>query len=506
MLFLARAPRVAELRIFTNRLYYGFGVLTDFSSGDNDSALQEYALIAPCIEHGLSHKARAAETGVSRKTISRKIEKFNAGGIDALRRKTRSDKGQTRVSENTFKFIKGKLLSNPKLSFATIERQLNRLGAHKEEFAASYQQIRRVRKSLNEDLVVLARSEKEFEETREMLIRHEALFRNEMWQSDHKFLDIFVWDSSRKPVKPVLTGIIDDYSRAIMGYYLDLDPPSAQRTAIALRQAIWKKDNPRWLVCGIPDYFYTDGGSDFRSNRIKQVAAELDITRRKRQSDKPQGGGKIERFFLTVNQMLMSELPGYTPEGEPPATPGLTIQQLQAIFHHWVIDEYMHKVHTETGEKPFDRWSNHHLHPRLAPSLEALDVLLMTVPNPRTVQQDGIRIFNLRYEADELRGLVEKEVTVRYDPRDISEVLVYFDNALVCHAKCGEIAEQKPSLKERMRARNAYKRELRKDIKDSVSFADSFPDSQRKIPDSPAAGEISVSRNTSKLRRYRFDE
>lgn len=24
-----------------------------------------------------------------------------------------------------------------------------------------------------------------------------------------------------------------------MGYYLDLDPPSAQRTAISLRQAIW---------------------------------------------------------------------------------------------------------------------------------------------------------------------------------------------------------------------------------------------------------------------------
>lgn len=454
----------------------------------------------------MSHKARAAETGVSRKTISRKIEKFNAGGVDALRRKTRSDKGRTRVSENTFTFIKGKLLSNPRLSFATIERQLNRLGAHKEEFAASYQQIRRVRKSLSEDLVVLARDEKEFEETREILIRHEALFRNEMWQSDHKFLDIFVWDSSHNPVKPILTGIVDDYSRAIMGYYLDLDPPSAQRTAITLRQAIWKKDNPRWLVCGIPDYFYTDGGSDFRSNRIKQVAAELDITRRKRHPDKPQGGGKIERFFLTVNQLLMSELPGYTPEGEPPATPGLTIQQLQAVFDQWVIDEYMHKVHSETGETPFNRWSNHHLHPRLAPSLEALDVLLMTVPDSRTVQQDGIRIFNHRYEADEFRGLVDKEVTARYDPRDISEVLVYLDNALVCRAKCAALAEQKPSLKELMRARNAYKRDLRNDIKASVSFADSFPESQRKIPEPPTNSEVPISKNTTKLRRYRFDE
>lgn len=108
----------------------------------------------------------------SRKTISRLIEKFNTGGIEALRRKTRTDKGQQRVSENTFKFIKGKLLSHPKLSFATIQRQLNRLNAHAAEFTASYQQIRRIRQSLSEDLLVLAQSETEFEETRELLIRH----------------------------------------------------------------------------------------------------------------------------------------------------------------------------------------------------------------------------------------------------------------------------------------------------------------------------------------------
>jgi putative transposase len=309
---LRQLRRLAQLRIFANTLYYGFSNLTDFSSTDEDHALKQYELIAPCIEDGVSQKARAIEKDVSRKTISRLVEKFMTGGIDALRRKTRKDKGQHRVSENTFKFIKGKILTHPKLSFATIARQLNRLGAHASEFTASYQQIRRIRQGLSEDLVILARSEKEYEETRELLIRHEAAFPNEMWQCDHKFLDIFVWDSSHKAVKPVLTVVIDDYSRAIMGYYLDLDPPSAQRTAISLRQAIWHKDNPQWLACGIPEYFYTDRGSDFRSDRIKTIAAELGIKLRKRRGGKPQGGGKIERFFLTVNQILMSELPGYT--------------------------------------------------------------------------------------------------------------------------------------------------------------------------------------------------
>lgn len=480
--------------------------MTDIPTPEEEYVLKQYELIAPCIEEGVSHKTRAAETGVDRKTISRLVSKFKAGGIDALCRKTRSDKGCARVSFNTFKFIKGKLLTYPSLSFATIQRQLNRLGTHTEEYGASYQQIRSIRKNLSEDLVVLARSEREFEETRELLLRHEAEFPNDMWQCDHKFLDIFVWDSDGTPVKPVLTVVLDDYSRAVMGYYLDLDPPSAQRTAIALRQAIWKKENQKWLVCGIPDHFYTDRGTDFRSLRIQQIAADLTIQLRKRRSHKPQGGGKIERFFLTVNQLLMSELTGYTPEDAPPATPGMDIGQLQTLFDRWVIDEYMHKQHSEIGTTPFERWSSHHQHPRLAPSLESLDILLMTVPNDRTVHQSGIRIFKNLYSASEFNGLVDASVTVRYDPQDISYVLVYLNNEFICRAVCAKLAEQKPSLKEHMRARALYKRSLRDDIKASVSFSDSCTDSQRKVPEVQPAVKAPVSKNISRIRRYSVDE
>jgi uncharacterized protein YerC len=68
--------------------------LTDFSSGDEDPALQDYALIAPCIEDGMSHKARAAETGVSRKTISRKIEKFHTGRVELFEEKQERTKAE----------------------------------------------------------------------------------------------------------------------------------------------------------------------------------------------------------------------------------------------------------------------------------------------------------------------------------------------------------------------------------------------------------------------------
>jgi putative transposase len=318
-------------------------------------------------------------------------------------------------------------------------------------------------------------------------------------------LDIVVFDVDGDPAKPVLTAIIDDYSRAIMGYYLNVDPPSAQRTAICLRQAIWHKSNPQWLVCGIPDYLYTDRGSDFRSNRIKQIAAELSFQLRKRQAGKPRGGGKIERFFLTANQLLMSELPGYTPEDHPPATPRMSIQQLQATFDQWVVSEYMHRSHSETAETPFARWTNHHQVPRLAPSLESLNILLMTVPDERIVQQDGIRIFNHLYYATEFRGIVGKRVTARYDPCDISEVLVYLNDELLCRAICAELTDRKPGLKEMMRERNAYKRELRKEITRSVDFAASFNEAERKIAQ-PQSAPTPRQKPSTKLRRYTIDE
>jgi transposase InsO family protein len=63
---------------------------------------------------------------------------------------------------------------------------------------------------------------------------------------------------------PWLTIVIDDYSRAVAGYYLGFEPPSSLRTTLALRQGIWRKGNPHWEICGIPDILYTDNGSDFR--------------------------------------------------------------------------------------------------------------------------------------------------------------------------------------------------------------------------------------------------
>jgi putative transposase len=96
--------------------------------------------------------------------------------------------------------------------------------------------------------------------------RFEADRPNEIWQADHTNLDILILDSRKQSTRPWLTIVIDDYSRAIPGYFLGFQPPSSMRIALALRQAIWHKEHPNWTVCGIPEKFYTDSVA---RNRIR---------------------------------------------------------------------------------------------------------------------------------------------------------------------------------------------------------------------------------------------
>jgi putative transposase len=110
-----------------------------------------------------------------------------------------------------------------------------------------------------------------------VIYRNTACAPNEVWQADHSLLPILLYDEQGKPAKPWLTILLDDYSRGVPGYYLGFANPTALQTALTLHQAIWHKADARWLLCGIPARFYTDNGSDFTSQHLEQVAADLKI-------------------------------------------------------------------------------------------------------------------------------------------------------------------------------------------------------------------------------------
>jgi putative transposase len=97
-------------------------------------------------------------------------------------------------------------------------------------------------------------------------------------------------------------------------------------------------------------------------------------------------------------------------------------------------------------------------------SLEALDLLLLTVATPRKVQRDGIHCHGLRYFSITLAPYVGEPVTIRYDPRDLAEIRVYHRDKFLCRAVSPDIASVTVSLQDLQAARNQRRRELRQQL------------------------------------------
>jgi putative transposase len=269
---------------------------------------------------------------------------------------------------------------------------------------------------------------------------------------------------------------------------------------LALRDAISRKSDPRWHVCGIPAAFYTDHGSDFTSRHLEQVAADLEMVLVFSTAGQPRGRGRIERFFATVNQLFLCTLPGYAPPGSPPAEPVLTLAELDARFRRFVVEDYHHRVHGETGLAPQARWAASGFLPRLPESAEQLDLLLLTVAKARRVHRDGIRFQGLRYLDLTLAAYVGEAVTIRYDPRDLAELRVYHQGRFLCRAVCPELAATTIGLKDLVRARNARRRELRAGISERAKLVELLLGVHADAPTPLPTGEPSSP--TPRLKRY----
>ena len=107
-------------------------------------------------------------------------------------------------------------------------------------------------------------------------------------------------------------------------------------------------------------------------------------------------------------------------------------------------------------------------------SLEQLDLLLLTVARTRRVQQDGIRFMGMRYIDPTLAAYVGEEVLLRYDPRDMAEIRVFYQDRFLCRAVCQELAGETVPFREIATARNRRKRELRQTIQDRRRVVDSL--------------------------------
>ena len=476
-----------------------------FPADRHAKAMARFAVLRPHLEDDVPLARAAREAGVPVRTAQRWLARFRQDGVAGLARAGRADRGLRRLPNELVRTVEGMALARPPPSAATIHRRLAEFAPERGWPVPAPRTIRTIVAGLDPAMRTLAHEgPAAYRDRYELIHRHRAERPNALWQCDHTELDVLVVGPSGKPLRPWLTIVLDDHSRAVAGYSLLTDAPSAVNTALALRQAIWRKGASDWPICGIPDVLYVDHGTDFTSTHVAQVAVDLRMRLVHSTVARPQGRGKIERFFGTLNTELLADLPGRLASGGPVTPPRLTLSELDAAIRAFVTGRYNARRHPAIGACPNAAWTADGWLPRMPERLEDLDELLAMVARPRVVARDGIRFGGLRYLDPTLAAFVGERVTIRHDPRDVAEIRVYHRNRFLCRAINAEHADRTVSLRDVQAARRARRKALRTGINERIAAVPTAPDTRAGL-DAEADTPPVPKRRRSRLKVYRED-
>lgn len=317
------------------------------------TALFRYQLIREAADQSLSTRQRGPmvralagteHTGpdgrpvrYSRETLDRWIRAWHAEGFDGLKPRERS---VGPVTDAAVLALAGTLkLERPQRTAAQVRRiMVETLGD-----APSESTLLRHFRTLDIPTGTVAAATGRFEASRP----------NEIW----------VGDGLHGPKiggrKTYLFAFLDDHSRMVTAarwaYAED-----AVRLGAALRPAL--------QTHGVPETIYVDNGSAFVDASLSRVCARLGMKLVHSRPYRPQGRGKIERFFNTVTSQFLTEitvaeaphqdpLPGTTDDGADAAgSTVVSLEELNALFTSWVQLVYHRTVHSSTQMTPLARW------------------------------------------------------------------------------------------------------------------------------------------------------
>ena len=331
-------------------------------------------------------------TSLSRSTVLHWLTLYERSGaqVEALQPRQRSDRGTTRAldaeTEASLVRLKKELpaASLPALLKVARQRQLLSAGT-----SISLPTLYRIfqRHGVDRD-VRLPTDRRKFET--ELV--------NDLWQSDCMHGPQVLQEDRLR--KSYLFAILDDHSRLIphAQFYLAENLDSFRDCLLA---ALEKR--------GLPRRLYVDNGSAFRSHQLRYGCARLGVALLHTTPYTPEGKGKIERFFRTVRQRFLPELP------QAPS-----LKELNEKLFAWIDSDYHARLHSSTGQTPLERYLAHLSLLRSAPR-DLRDYFRSVVR--RKVDKD--RTVSLRgkmYEAP--LGLIGKVVTLLFDERDPSRIEV----------------------------------------------------------------------------------
>jgi transposase InsO family protein len=258
-------------------------------------ALFRYQLICPALDAGLSTKARGrivraiaarshagpfgGQHRYSRDSLDRWIRRYRAGGFDALLPSPRQP--GSRIDTGVLELAVALKRENPERTAAQVARILRASSGYSPSESTLLRLFHR------RELIGPAAG------GGVVFGRFEASAPNERW----------VGDALHGPKvggrKTFLFAFLDDHSRLVTGSRFGFAEDTV-RLAAALEPA---------LSCrGVPAACYVDNGSAYVDAWLLRACGKLGIRLIHSTPHRPQGRGKIERFFRTVRDQFLVEV------------------------------------------------------------------------------------------------------------------------------------------------------------------------------------------------------
>jgi len=157
-----------------------------------------------------------------------------------------------------------------------------------------------------------------------------------------------------------------------------------------------------------------DNGSAFVDAWLLRACAKLGIKLVHSKPGKPEGRGKIERFFRTVRGQFLAELT------EARAAQVCGLAELNRLFTAWTETVYHVREHSETGAAPLARWEAGGPFPVPPPPVLAE---AFRWSERRTVSKTAlVSMHGNRYQVDP--ALAGRRVELVFDPFDLTVLQV----------------------------------------------------------------------------------
>jgi putative transposase len=313
-------------------------------------------------------------------------------------------------------------------------------------------------------------------------------------QIDHTLVDVMVVDREHRQSigRPWLTLAVDVASRAVVGFSVSLENPSALSVSLVLSHAVvpktsWLADrelqNLDWPMAGLPHLIHVDNAKEFHSEALLRGCQEYSLAIEHRPRRQPHLGGHVERLVGTM-MGAVHLLPGttfsnanekgsYDSEGRA----ALTLSELERWLALQIAGVYHLTVHSALGKTPLQAWregvAKRKQPLRHPPSAEGffLDFLPAV---PRLVQRDGIHFHQIRYWDNVLSpwaGRLKKPLWVKYDPRNLSRVYVHDLDGKHWPVPYADLRRPPITLWELTKARKRLRHSRSADLTESALFA-----------------------------------